>query len=83
MSWQGAPWSEPKRTRSAVSSAGRMTTALDGIAVLDFSSGLPGALTTMVLCDNGADVIKVEPPAGDPDRRALVCPAAPRARGVP
>jgi crotonobetainyl-CoA:carnitine CoA-transferase CaiB-like acyl-CoA transferase len=39
-----------------------MTTALDGLRVLDFSWGLPGAITTMVLADNGADVIKVEPP---------------------
>jgi crotonobetainyl-CoA:carnitine CoA-transferase CaiB-like acyl-CoA transferase len=45
-----------------------MTTALDGLRVLDFSWGLPGAITTMVLADNGADVIKVEPPEGDPQR---------------
>jgi crotonobetainyl-CoA:carnitine CoA-transferase CaiB-like acyl-CoA transferase len=45
-----------------------MTTALAGIQVLDFSTGLSGAIASMVLCDNGADVIKVEPPGGDPDR---------------
>jgi crotonobetainyl-CoA:carnitine CoA-transferase CaiB-like acyl-CoA transferase len=45
-----------------------MTTALEGLRVLDFSWGLPGALCTMVLADNGADVIKVEPPEGDPQR---------------
>jgi crotonobetainyl-CoA:carnitine CoA-transferase CaiB-like acyl-CoA transferase len=45
-----------------------MTTALDGVRVLDLSWGLPGAVTTMVLADNGADVIKVEPPWGDPQR---------------
>src|SRR5205823_1481842 len=44
------------------------TTALDGLRVLDFSTGLAGATTTMVLADNGAEVIKVEPPGGDPDR---------------
>jgi len=30
---------------------------------------MAGAITTMVLCDNGADVIKVESPDGDPDRQ--------------
>jgi crotonobetainyl-CoA:carnitine CoA-transferase CaiB-like acyl-CoA transferase len=45
-----------------------MTTALEGLRVLDFSWGLPGSLCTMVLADNGADVIKVEPPEGDPQR---------------
>jgi crotonobetainyl-CoA:carnitine CoA-transferase CaiB-like acyl-CoA transferase len=45
-----------------------MTTALEGLQVLDFTWGLPGAIATMVLGDNGADVIKVEPPGGDPQR---------------
>ena len=45
-----------------------MTAALEGIRVLDFSWGLAGAITTMVLGDNGAEVIKVEPPGGDPQR---------------
>src|SRR6266508_1300816 len=45
-----------------------MTAALEGLRALDFSWGLSGALTTMVLCDNGAEVIKVEPPGGDPQR---------------
>ncbi len=45
-----------------------MAPALEGLRVLDFTWGMPGALATMVLCDNGATVVKVEPPAGDPQR---------------
>ena len=45
-----------------------MPAALEGLQVIDFTSGLAGAIATMVLGDNGADVIKVEPPDGDPDR---------------
>ena len=42
-----------------------MVTACEGLKVLDFTSGLAGALATMFLSDNGAEVIKVEPPWGD------------------
>jgi len=39
--------------------------ALDGLCVVDLSGSLAGALTSMVLGDNGADVITVEPLGGD------------------
>ena len=39
-----------------------------GLTVLDFSLGMPGSLCTLVMADYGADVIKVEPPGGDPFR---------------
>lgn len=45
-----------------------MASALSGLRVVDFSSSLAGALTTMALRDNGCEVLKVEPPAGDPLR---------------
>ena len=45
-----------------------MTSVCDGLRVIDFSSWMAGPLATMILADNGADVIKVEPPDGDPAR---------------
>ncbi|MEC8196612.1 MAG: CaiB/BaiF CoA-transferase family protein [Pseudomonadota bacterium] len=38
---------------------------LAGLKVIDFSMLLPGPLTTLILRDLGAEVIKVEPPGGD------------------
>jgi crotonobetainyl-CoA:carnitine CoA-transferase CaiB-like acyl-CoA transferase len=40
----------------------------DGLVVLDFSWGMAGGLATAVLADFGGDVVKIEPPAGDPFR---------------
>ena len=39
-----------------------------GLTVLDFSLGMPGAICALVMADYGAEVIKVEPPGGDPFR---------------
>ena len=39
---------------------------VEGLRVVDFSRGYPGALTTMLLSDYGADVVRVEGPEGDP-----------------
>ncbi|WP_017755163.1 CaiB/BaiF CoA transferase family protein [Calidifontibacillus oryziterrae] len=41
---------------------------LKGIRIIDFSVYLPGPYATMRLADLGAEVIKVEPPSGDPAR---------------
>jgi len=48
--------------------SGRAEAACEGLRVLDFSTWMAGPLATMILADNGAEVIKVEPPDGDPAR---------------
>ncbi|MBJ7307267.1 MAG: CoA transferase [Acidimicrobiia bacterium] len=42
-----------------------MAGVLGGIRVIDLTSGISGPMATMLLSDNGADVVKVEPPGGD------------------
>src|SRR5579871_2163950 len=41
---------------------------LDGVRVLDLSRLVAGNMVSLQLADFGADVVKVEPPAGDPLR---------------
>ena len=45
---------------------------LDGYRVVDLTTMVSGPLTTMILADQGADVIKVEAPAGDHTRHGVV-----------
>ena len=45
-----------------------MTTACEGIRVLDLTQGDTGPRVAMVLADFGAEVIRIEPQGGDPDR---------------
>jgi crotonobetainyl-CoA:carnitine CoA-transferase CaiB-like acyl-CoA transferase len=40
----------------------------EGVRVLDCSRGIAGPYASMLFADHGADVVKVEPPEGDPYR---------------
>src|SRR5262245_29787665 len=46
----------------------RTVHGLRDIRVIDLSTGIAGGYATKLFCDAGADVVKVEPPDGDPLR---------------
>lgn len=41
---------------------------LEGVRVIDLSMFLPGPVMTQIMADHGAQVIRVEPPSGEPAR---------------
>src|SRR5438270_4798076 len=45
-----------------------MQQGLAALRVVDLSTGIPGGYCCRLLADAGADVVKVEPPGGDPWR---------------
>ena len=45
-----------------------MHAILSGIRIIDMTFGLAGPVATRLLAEAGADVIKIEPPTGDPTR---------------
>ena len=65
-------WPEYARELTEPSRAHDRPEALDDLRVLDLSSGNFAALfTSSILAEFGAEVIRVEPPAGD---RSMNCP---------
>ena len=54
--------------------------ALDGVRILDLTGGIAGPLGVLPLAEHGADVIKVEPPGGRPDRTSSASRAHNRSR---
>ena len=63
-----------RRRSMPVTEGGAMQAALDGLRVVDLSSGPGGGIATMILADFGAEVIKVERPGGDPLRSLAAAP---------
>jgi len=43
-----------------------MPQIFEGIRVIDLTQGMSGPMVTMILADYGAEVIRLEPPGGDP-----------------
>ena len=51
-----------------------------GLKVIDFASFIAGPSAAVILSDVGADVIKVEPPAGELWRHGHQIPPQPQAK---
>lgn len=66
------------RATLPIGNDGPMDTPLEGLLVADFTRVLSGPHCTRMLCDLGATVVKIEPPAGDVTRFST-----PRRHGMP
>ena len=64
----GRPWEDHRVLAAARVLEGAVNGLLSGVRVLDLSIWRPGPYATQLLAEMGAEVIKVEPPGGDPMR---------------
>ena len=60
-----------------------MGKGLEGLAVIEIGGGFAASSTGKALADLGAEVVKVEPPEGDPLRRRGVVPGSEAPEGGP
>ena len=56
---------------------GREPCLLDGIRVIEAATYIAGPAAAMILGEFGADVVKIEPPGGDPFRQSVGAPGNP------
>jgi crotonobetainyl-CoA:carnitine CoA-transferase CaiB-like acyl-CoA transferase len=71
-SWDEPPADGGPARDGAGTGAGAAGLPLRGVRVVDASSFLAGPFVGALLADWGADVVKVEPPSGDPYRGSVV-----------
>lgn len=68
LGWSNVATDEDSPGDSQVDEGSQSSGALAGVRILDLSTGIAGPLGVLLLAEQGADVLKVEPPGGDPLR---------------